>query len=92
MSILTLKFKGIDDYNRPVYKAKTLNGLPLTASRYYGSVYTLFPDKSIAPNNTPAEINAYFREHIEELEYFGVTFNCEPNGGKHKLIKLIIED
>ncbi len=81
---IIIKFVGIDSWNRPVYK-------DVNTTIYYGSVHTLFPNKNIAPNNTPAEINEYFKKNIEELEYFGVQFDCEPNGGMPAHYKLVIE-
>lgn len=70
-----LKFRGIDDFNRPVYKV-------VGKRIYFGSVTTLFPNKEIAPNNDAEEINSYFRDNIEEIEFFGDKFNCEPHGGR----------
>lgn len=81
----TIKFRGIDDWNRPVYKDVDKN-------LYFGSVNILFPDKEIAPNNTPLEINAYFRNNIHQLELFGDKFNCEPHGGRAKNWEFIIID
>lgn len=72
--VFDIKFRGIDDWNRPVYKV-------VDKQVYFGSVNTLFPDKKIAPNNTKEEINSYFKEHTNELELFGSSFNCEPHGG-----------
>lgn len=69
-----LKFRGIDDFNRPVYRV-------VDKKLYFGSVNVLLPDKNIAPNNTTKEINEYFRNNIKQLELFGSTFNCEPHGG-----------
>lgn len=73
MRKIQIKFEGIDDWSRPVYKSK------LTKSRY-GSVNILFPDKEIAPNNSVEEINDYFKRNMYQLDYFGSSFNCEPMG------------
>ena len=80
-----IKFEGIDDWNRPVYREVD------TLARY-GSVNRLFPDKKIAPNNTIEEINDYFRKNMKELEFFGHSFNCEPHGGLSDNHTLIIKD
>ena len=77
MRILDIQFVGIDSWNRPVFKHVKY---PL----YFGSVAILFPDKEKAPNNTPEEISEYFKKRIDELEYFGESFDCEPHGGLNK--------
>lgn len=69
-----VKFVGIDDWGRPVFKIED-------KKVYFGSTVTLFPNKSIAPNNTDEEISNYFRDNTDELELFGERFNCEPHGG-----------
>jgi hypothetical protein len=84
--IRTLKFRGLDDWNRPVYKQED-------AKVYIGSTSVLFPNKEIAPNGTTAEINAYFRANLDKLEYFGTSFNCEPDGRQFaEHVKLEIND
>ena len=82
-TIVKIKFVGIDDWSRPVYKM-------VGKQVYFGSTNRLFPDKRFAPNGTIEEINQYFIENIEELEYFGRSFNCEPNGGKLNNTQLLI--
>ena len=57
------KFEGIDYWSRPVFKC-TKNNVRI------GSVEILFPNKKIAPNNDPAEISEYFRNHTNELVIF----------------------
>lgn len=80
----TIKFRGIDDFNRPVYKVQELNV-------YLGSTEVLFPDKEIAPNGTTEEINNYFKDNLDKLCIFGNSFNCEPLGNNvKKNINLII--
>jgi hypothetical protein len=76
--IVPIRFRGIDSWNRPIYKA-------IVDGKYYGSVTTLFGD-----NTTEIEANAYFNTHIEELEYFGETYGCEPHGGLNDNIILKI--
>jgi len=71
--IIEIKFRGIDDWNRPVYKVvgdkfKTL---------HFGSVNTLFDYETTAET-----VNEYFKDHTDELEFFGEHFNCEPHGGR----------
>lgn len=68
-----IKFKGIDYWNRPVFKTVDKNV-------YIGSTTILFPDKELAPNNTPEEISEYFRNNKDKLCIFGDSFNCEPLG------------
>jgi len=53
-------------------------------------VYRINSDSTIG--NHPREISKYFKENIEELEYFGSYFGCEPCGGINSDIKLIIID
>jgi len=69
---MDIKFEGIDDWNRPVFKATNHNCR-------FGSTCTLFnwdePEEKVVE---------YFKNHINELEYFGCSFNCEPHGGNLK--------
>jgi hypothetical protein len=83
--IIPVKFRGYDDWNRPVYYNKDLHS-------YFGSTCTLFPDKTIAPNGTVEEVNKYFKDNIAELEYFGTSFDCEPHGGLNPKYTLEIID
>lgn len=78
VKIINIKFRGIDDFNRPVFK-------DVDSSTYYGSTITLYGW------DEPAEkIVEHFKSNIDELEYFGSRFGCEPNGGLSKNIKLNI--
>ena len=81
---INIKFHGIDYWSRPVFKSE--------GGQFLGSTSTLFPNSKIAPNNTAKEISDYFKIHIDEIEYFGKTFDCEPMGGLNPLIDLIIID
>jgi hypothetical protein len=65
-----IKFKGIDNCNRPVYKV-------IDKLIYFGSTDVLFNDEA-----KEEEVNEYFKKNINELEYFGTHFGCEPNGGR----------
>ena len=75
--VLDIIFEGIDFWSRPVYRVLDMNV-------YVGSLTTLFPDKDIAPNGSKEEIDAYFKEHIEELVIFGDSFDDDqdPSGRK----------
>lgn len=68
--ILEVKFCGIDDWNRPVYKGVREDSTPL----YFGCVYRLFSYEA-----TEEEVNKDITEF--DLEYFGRSFGCEPHGG-----------
>jgi hypothetical protein len=73
-----IKFEGVNDWNNPIYK-------DVDSNRRYGSTDTLFNWGSTAD-----KVNAYFKEHIDELQYFGKSFDCEPLGGYLKQTELII--
>jgi hypothetical protein len=70
--ILEIKFRGIDDWNRPIYKVANNK----YKSLHFGSTNTLFDYEDSA-----AKVNDYFIDHMDELKYFGDHFNCEPHGG-----------
>lgn len=77
---IKLKFVGIDDFNRPVFKN-------IKSNSHYGSTNKLF---DYSTNKT--EIIDYFRSNINDLVYFGNKFNCEPDGSINKtLILTLIE-
>jgi len=76
--IIKIKFKGIDSWNRPVFKN-------IESNSHYGSITTLFDYV-----DSSDKIIAYFKENIHELEYFGDKFDCEPYGGLDSRIKLEI--
>lgn len=73
-----IKFRGIDKWNRPVYKV-------IDKPMYFGSTDTLFNDEA-----DEEKVNEYFKDNTEELEYFGSTFGCEPHGGRSELLILKI--
>ena len=75
---MEIKFRGIDDFNRAVYKVDDKPTI------YVGSTETLFSFDA-----TKKEVDDYFKDNIQELEYFGRSFNCEPNGGKINNLKII---
>ena len=64
---LILKFRGIDDYNRPVFVDKENNN-------FYGSTCRLFSGGETFENVIKQ------LEH-SDLVFFGNKFNCEPEGG-----------
>lgn len=75
---INIKFKGIDNFNRPVYK-------DINSNMYFGSTKSLFAyDKNFK------DINDYLKENLNELEYFGNSFNCEPHGGHNDKYKFNI--
>jgi hypothetical protein len=78
MKNIKIKFRGIDDWNRPVFK-------DIDSNIYFGSVNTLFNY-----DDTAEKVLTYFKDHIDELEYFGTHFGCEPMGGISKNITLEI--
>ena len=67
MKTYTIVFKGIDDWNRPVFKV-------VDKPFYFGSVNILF-DWNATEEKVLQKIT------VKDLEYFGTHFNCEPNGG-----------
>lgn len=80
IKIIDVKFRGIDDWHRPVFKT-------VDSVIHYGSTDKLFD------HWTPiSEINDWFREHPDQLQYFGTKFNCEPEGGMPSHYKLNIID
>lgn len=80
MLTIKIKYIGLDDWNRPVFKN-------VNSDSHYGSVTTLFnfSDKR-------EDIIEYFIENIHELEYFGDKFGCEPCGGLDSRLRLEIID
>jgi hypothetical protein len=77
---IPLTFRGVDSFNRPVFKQ---DGHRV----YFGSTQTLF-----TPDDYPEVITEYFRTHMDELEYFGSQFNCEPHGGLPPRYNLILKE
>lgn len=73
IKIIELKFKGMDDFNRPIFR-------DIKSGAYFGSVNKLInnPSDLIEGKN----IKDFFTDNPDEIEYFGERFNCEPNGGK----------
>ena len=84
-TIVEIYFRGIDNWNRPVFK-------DVNSVSHYGSTSRLFPNKVLFPNSSESDIISFFRDNIRELEYFGNHFDCEPNGGLPDEIELKIVD
>jgi len=80
-----ISFEGVNFWGNPIFK-------DINTTIRYGSTSRLLPSKNVAPNGTVEEINKYFKENIGELEYFGASFDCEPNGGMPPHYKLIIQE
>lgn len=76
--IVQIKFRGIDDWHRAVFK-------DVNSATYYG-------DCNSRKTGKPEDVIAYYKENIMELDYFGTSFNCEPNGGMNPNIQLKIID
>lgn len=88
-----IKYVAYDSWNRPVFKLFSINGITENVPKmYFGSTHFLLPDRTIAPNGTVPEINDFFRENIDSLEYFGNHFDCEPEGRLNPEIELNILD
>lgn len=77
-AIIELKFRGIDDFHRAVFK-------DINSPNHYG-------DCSGMKTGKPTDVIAYYKENIYRLDYFGTQFNCEPNGGLNENYKLLIID
>jgi len=75
-----LKFKGIDDWHRPVFK-------DIDTKLYFGDV-----DKLWSWDTPKNKIIEYYKENLNALEYFGSSFGCEPHGGKQDFFKFKITD
>ena len=69
--VLKLKFKGIDDWNRPIFK-------DVEKPHYYGSTDILF-SFSDSEEKVLSEIT-----RKEQLTWFGSSFGCEPMGCRIK--------
>ena len=66
--ILQLKFVGIDDFNRPIFK-------DIEKKKFYGSTEKLY-----CFNDDEKKIISEINKNIYLLSYFGTSFNCEPLG------------
>ena len=78
MQNIEIKFRGIDTWNRPVFK-------DINSKSHYGSTCRLFSFEA-----DEESVLSYFRYNLAELEYFGEHFGCEPHGGLNADIKFIL--
>lgn len=71
---LLLKFRGIDDFNRPVF-------LDVNTKTFYGDTDHLFPFGTKGP-----DVFDFYRKNNLSLNnclcFFGYKFNCEPIGSE----------
>jgi hypothetical protein len=74
--IVNIKFEGVDDFHRPIFKEVKGNAR--------------FGDCNNPRTGKPEVIIAFYKNNINFLEYFGRNFNCEPNGGLDNNIQLKI--
>lgn len=75
---INVKFEGIDDWHRPIFK-------DIESRDRYGDV-------TCSKTGMPDVVIPYYKENIHLLEYFGNHFGCEPNGGlSNEIILNIIE-
>lgn len=72
--IFDIEFKGNNDWNNPIYKV-------VDKEIYFGSTDILVPNKELGLISE-SNINDYFKTNPQHLEYFGTSFDCEPNGGR----------
>jgi hypothetical protein len=70
-----LKFEGIDDWNRAIFKDQNNNR--------FGNTSKLLSWKS-----TYEQVRKMISEN--DIEYFGSTFGCEPEGGKINPDKIVL--
>jgi len=75
MKIEPVRFEGIDDFNRPIFKS-------IQFRNRFGSVNKLFDYGA-----TEEEVLKTITE--ADLCYFGTSFNCEPMGDYVDNIKII---
>lgn len=76
---LEFKYKGVDDFNRPVFYS-------IDTGVYIGSTDKLINNESVD------DVIEYFTNNTNELCIFGSKFNCEPSGeniGKLFKVRLI---
>lgn len=82
ISELHLVFKGVDDWNRPVFKRVDKN-------QYFGDTDNLF-----SWGASKEEVMGFYKDKDlhNHLCYFGTSFGCEPSGTSiRKDIKIFIE-
>lgn len=75
--VLRIKFKGVDSFNRPIFKS-------IDRNLYFGSTNQLF-----SQGDSPQHIIDNIK--LDELVYFGDRFDCEPDGDKLNVFFILIE-
>ena len=68
-----VKFKCIDDWNRPIFKIQDTKTLLC-------SVENLFPDDKLYGGRTDQHIVDYYKKHPDQLCIFGTSLNDDPLG------------
>ncbi len=71
--IIKLKFVGIDDWNRPIFKQENKKA-------YFGMTDHLF-NYNDDWERVKDRIKEIMETDVRHLEYFGAKFGCEPKGG-----------
>ena len=70
MKIEKVKFEGIDDWNRPVFKSlENKNRYGLTGELFSHGVKEKYVLRCLG--------------EVKSLTFFGTRFNCEPTGGDY---------
>lgn len=76
MKNIKIKFEGIDDWHRPIFK-------DINSKDRYGDV-------TCSKTGKPEDVINFYEYRTQLLEYFGTSFGCEPHGGLDKDIILEI--
>jgi len=74
--IICVRFAGIDDWNRPVFKDMAKNV-------FYGFTNVVF-------SHGASEDEVFQEIDPNTIEYFGTQFNCEPWGGLDHRQRVIV--
>lgn len=73
--VFDLEYQFVDFWGKPIYKVVDKN-------IYFCSIDTLLPNVTLFPNCTAEEINAYFREHQDQIVLLGSDPDQDPDGRK----------
>lgn len=80
---IILEFKGIDDWNRPIFKLKDKH-------LFYGDTVNLF-----SYSQQKNDVLDFYKENsqkIKDIIYFGQSFGCEPSSSPLQSdLKIILE-
>jgi hypothetical protein len=86
MRIIEIKFEGIDNWNRPIFK-------DVNSKWRFGDVNNLFSYHDIEEDDKFKQFLVDYKKTPNYyLQYFGSSFGCEPNGGLADDIQLKIVD